>query len=148
MAKKNEGVNVGKVFGILVLLIVVFLVYKWAQKPETETPGTGAITPGTTAPTTGGGSTTPAAKKIDGNTVWVAKKPYPKSDYIQWIQSLYNSYTLQRNKLARYPTKHPTIKVDGIYGSETATAVNRYMGKYHTSWNEFKGRIDWYKSQL
>lgn len=145
MAKK-KAFNAGKVFGIVVLCILAYIVYKAVS----NTSGSGDQTAAPSQGTNTGGSVTPikpVAPKIDGNTVFVANKPYPKSDYVKWIQSTYNNYTAERKSKGKTPD-YPKISVDGIYGPQTANAVYRYMGKYHTSWNEFKARIDYFRTQL
>lgn len=144
MAKK--AFNAGKVFGIVVLCILAYIVYKAVSNTsgsgdQTETPGPGTNTGGSVTPTK------PVAPKKDGNTVHYAKKPYVYDKHVEWIQSLYNSYTKQRKAAGKTPN-YPLISVDGKYGTETANAVYRYMGKYHTSWNEFKARIDYFRTQL
>lgn len=149
MATKKKKSGKIAIIIIAVILLLVFVVPRFFRKPEPEQ--TNAVTPSTggsgTYSGTGSGSSSTTTPSITGATVFVAKKPYPKSDYVKWIQNLYNTYTDQRKAAGKTP-HYPKISVDGVYGTETANAVYRYMGQYHTSWNAFKSRIDYYRTQL
>lgn len=141
--KKGKSKNRGKIVGILVAILVLFLVWKFVinkkNPEETTTTTTGGSSTGTTTTTTGTSTT-----KVTDDTVFYAKKPYPKDERVKWIQSTYNSYIKERKSAGRTPD-YPSITVDGVYGANTANAVYRLMGQYHTSWKAFKARIDYYR---
>jgi hypothetical protein len=126
---------------ILIAVILIFRAIKKRNSTEEELPVSGGSIPITPI---SGGSGTPS---INGNTKFYAQTPYPKNDYVGYIQSLYNKYTAERKTAGKTPD-YPKITVDKVFGPQTANAVYRYMGQYHTSWNDFQTRINYYRSKL
>lgn len=145
-AKKNPTPLIIAVIIAIIIIIVVTRKNKAKGDLAPESAAAPSSGIGAAAPTTGL-SGTGTGTSISGSTVFAAKAPYPKNQYVSWIQALYNSYTNERKKAGKKPD-YPTITVDGVYGPQTANAVYRYMGQYHTSWNAMKTRIDYFRSKL
>ncbi len=92
-------------------------------------------------------STAPTAPIYNNNTVFSVKSPYMKSDRVQWIQNAYNKYAKNRKLFGKTPD-WAIISEDGVYGNNTANAMNRLMGKKSVNWSEVKTRTDYLQGQL
>jgi hypothetical protein len=141
---KNQWTNI--ILGI-VGLIVLWLAYKVIIKgqsindifgftPKPKEDATAPVSSGS-----GAGSSSSTGTSITGNTVFSVKSPLMRGDQVQWIQYRYNKLARLRKDKNKTP-EWSTIAEDGIYGNQTATAVNRVMGKNSTSWNEFQAKVE------
>lgn len=142
MAAKNKYTPL-ILAAIVAFIIIIFIIRRSLRRVQEAEESVSTPAPVQAEPT---GSTSTPKDSIDGDTVFAAKTPYAKSKYIEWIQSTYNAYTKERKAAGK--GDYPLITVDGVYGPQTANAVYRYMGQYHTSWNAFKTRIDYFRTKL
>lgn len=127
-------------------LILLFVLWKFIFQPmlDREEPpaGSGASS----------GGTTPAPKKptkpvYTDSTVFSKKTPMMSDKRVQWMQYKYNQYAKERKKYGKTPN-WPTITEDGKFGSNTAAAMTRLMGKSSASWTGVKARVDFLMKQL
>jgi hypothetical protein len=142
---KNQWTNI---ILSIVGLIVLWLAYKVVIKGQSINEIFGGLpkpkedtTNSTTSPTSPSGGGTGAGTQYNGGTVFSVKSPFMRGDQVQWIQYRYNKLARLRKEKGKTPD-WATITEDGIYGNQTATAVNRVMGKNSTSWNEFKAKVE------
>lgn len=127
-------------------LILLFVLWKFIFQPmiqREETPAESGAS---------GGGTTPAPKKpskpvYTDSTVFSKKTPMMTDKRVQWMQYKYNQYAKERKKYGKTPN-WPTITEDGKFGSNTAAAMTRLMGKSSASWNGVKTRVDYLMSEL
>lgn len=133
------------IYGIagLILLFVLwkFIIQPMLQRDEEPAPSVGGGTGNGTAPSA------PKKPVYTDSTVFSKKTPMMSDKRVQWMQYKYNQYARERKKYKKTPD-WPTITEDGKFGSKTAAAMTRLMGKSSASWTGVKTRVDYLMSEL
>lgn len=153
--KSKKGLYIG--IGIVALAIIVSIIvyYYMIVKPQKEAEGTTGIEPyspvipssSSSTSSASSGSSSPVTPTMTNTTLLEWKSPLMKGDRVQWVQNAYNKVALKRKSKNKLPD-WPIIQEDGVFGENTHKAVNRVMGKYKTTWTEFKQKTDQILAQL
>lgn len=150
--KSKKGLYIG--IGIVALAIIVSIIvyYYMIVKPQKESEESTNIEPYSPPSSSGSGvssgsSSSNAAPALTNTTLLEWKSPLMKGDRVQWVQNAYNKVALKRKSKNKTPD-WPIIEEDGKFGENTHKAVNRVMGKYKTTWTEFKQKTDQILAQL
>lgn len=143
MEKKTKALYIGIAIVTLAVVITVIVYYQTILKPKREQEKNEEVDQEINREETKevSSSSAPVVGKITNDTILEWKSPILEADRVKWVQNFYNRYVRARKAAGKTP-EWPIIEEDGRFGEATHKAVNRIMGKYKTSWTEFKAKVE------